>query len=101
MTGPSHNAKECVMGDRYPVGTLIDMARIPQEARARFLKELPSMLDNMQPMLTLRDTLGEAFKVNPVWIDDDKGMATVNVSVRNADGESRLVSSRSFKIDDQ
>ncbi len=64
---------------KYPIGSLFDMARIPEEARGRFLAELPVMLDMAAAQIAMGDALGFRIELDgaPHWIDDDLGQATV------------------------
>jgi hypothetical protein len=89
-------------GARYPIKTLWDMAAIPEEARGRFLAELPSILQSYREIDAACETLAEEARakapwflrwiVTPstaraalrkgagVWIDDDKKTATVRMA---------------------
>ena len=93
--------------NEYRVWTLADMARIPDEAMPRFLAELPVMLQTLKEIqarvpaiartaerpLWLRWASNENWEAiiargflnanRTVWIDDDKGVATV--TIRNGD----------------
>jgi len=79
----------------YSISTLQDMARIPVEAEARFLSELPGILAEVRRVQAVAAQFNEAFAgvMNfdlenagaPTWIDDDKGIGTV--TVRMPDGE--------------
>lgn len=78
-------------GNRYPIGTLEQMAAIPLEARGRFLAELPSMLDEMAKAVEMYaemnivfDGIGRVEMQTPEWIDDDKN--SVTHSLQTADG---------------
>lgn len=68
---------------QYKVETLVDMARIPEEALPRFLAELPDMIRMARPMVMLADASDGAFKLTipAVWIDDDKGEFSTSVEV--------------------
>lgn len=70
---------------RYKVETLVDMARIPEEALPRFLAELPEMLGFIRAMVKVTDAAGgeEFFKLSVpgVWIDDDKRTFETSVTV--------------------
>lgn len=68
------------MGKEYTVGTIQDMARIPEEALPRFLAELPVMLGyvrNLQNANSDLAGLGVAVDMGaPTWVDDDLQTAT-------------------------
>jgi hypothetical protein len=108
-------------GEKYPVGTIVEMARIPVEARARFLAELPAILNELPaieaalpemaqeahakiPSLLrwmispkkLAKAMGRQMVSRSFWVDDDKGTATVSMSV-SAGHEPFF--SRSVKMD--
>ncbi|GEM_PF-5356587 len=94
---------------RYKIGTLDQMAAIPEEALPRFLAELPDILQMVRDVTEAASTLGAQaresapwwLKVLPAsafeqsfkrslasaseWVDDDKGVATV--SMRSAPGQ--------------
>ncbi len=63
---------------RYPVGTLTEMAAIPDDALPRFLSELPSMIASIKQVLAAAHEANSAAGgdilalacPNPVWIDD-------------------------------
>lgn len=67
----------------YPVGTIFEMAAIPEEAFPRFLSELPEMVAMLRRMLAMNvelETFGAKIEPQtPVWIDDDKGTGTVRI----------------------
>ncbi len=75
----------------YPVGTIHQMAAIPVEAQARFLAELPSLLEQVRHMNRIKAQFeaqfGKSMKLNledagdPTWIDDDLGTATISVEL--------------------
>lgn len=77
----------------YPTNSLIDMARIPEEALPRFLAELPAILAELRPVAAMLDALPEDVRAelagmvttNPVWVDDDKGLVQFKVT---AEGEA-------------
>lgn len=93
---------------RYKIGTLDQMAAIPEEALPRFIAELPDILQMVRDVAEAAPELGaqarekapwwlkvlpasafeQSFKRSLVsaseWVDDDKGLATV--SMRSAPG---------------
>lgn len=74
----------------YPVDTLEQMARIPAEARGRFLAELPAILDHAAALVGLKDALGEVANVDlsgAEWVDDDKNLRTINTIVSDETGQ--------------
>lgn len=97
-------------GERYPVRSVIDMARIPPQAWGRLASELPAMLACVAPLVALYDGLRETGQDVPDeaydalirkmdWIDDDKGTATVSMKLGTDDGEIDLGSAH-FSIRD-
>lgn len=79
---------------KYPVLTLFDMAKIPEEALPRFIQELPYLLDAARE---IEEAAGYPQKIiemeliltdqKPSWIDDDKGTFSIHLEV---DGEVML-----------
>lgn len=73
----------------YPVGTIFEMASIPEEAFPRFLAELPDLIAYLRHMQAMNDMLiPEGVQVEfeaPTWTDDDKRMANINITT--PDGE--------------
>lgn len=74
----------------YPIGTLYDMADIPEEAMPRFLAELPLILADVKRVKIMMGGFNEAFNgmmamraEQPSWVDDDLGVCNMTV---NADG---------------
>jgi hypothetical protein len=91
----------------YSCGTLAEMARIPVEARPRFLAELPAILDAINQVTEAAETMADRadwkwpFSLLPAqfrrrlfiaaimakhshrytWIDDDKGLCRFRVMV--------------------
>ncbi len=89
----------------YPCNTIADMARIPAEARPRFLAELPVLLESIRQVQEAADAMAEralwpwplsllpeSFRRRTVarslarfhtssitWVDDDKGLLNVRV----------------------
>ena len=65
----------------YPVGTIFEMAAIPEEAFPRFMAELPEMVSMLRQMLAINEMLkavgAEIEPQTPNWIDDDKRTGTV------------------------
>ena len=86
--------------ERYPALTLFDMARIPEEALPRFIRELPYLLDAARE---IEEAAGYPQKLiemeliftdqKPVWVDDDKETFSIHIEV---DGE--VVLNRSGKM---
>lgn len=66
-------------GNRYPVETFRDMARIPEEAVPRFLAELPEMLEYARTILALTDGAKVDCEIPAVWIDDEERTAEVSI----------------------
>lgn len=71
---------------KYPIGTLFQMAEIPEEALPRFLAELPAIIAQTRSFLQAQRAFNAAFvrdlalsTVEPSWIDDDKGQASLTV----------------------
>ena len=59
---------------RYPIATLLDMARVPEEALPRLLAELPAMLAVLRQVMAINDAAG-AMLIQPgatVWVDDGR-----------------------------
>lgn len=73
----------------YPVGTIFEMAAIPEEAFPRFLAELPDLIAYLRHAKAMNDMLvPEGVQVEfetPTWTDDDKRMANINITT--PDGE--------------
>ena len=68
--------------NRYPVGTVFEMAAIPAEARQRFLAEFPEMLATIDAIRTaqgLFEGIAEVEFQTPTWIDDGEGMKTITL----------------------
>ena|GEM_PF-5077875 len=67
----------------YPVGTIFEMAAIPEEAFPRFLAELPEIVGMLRHMLAMNEhleALGAEIKPQaPTWVDDDKCTGTVRI----------------------
>lgn len=70
--------------NQYPVGTIFDMAAIPEEAFPRFLAELPDLMAYIRHMTAMNDMLipeGARIELEtPVWVDDDKRTANITIS---------------------
>lgn len=100
------------MADRYPITTLAQMADIPEEAMPRFLAELPAILKTIRQLKAAAPDLAAGVKAKApwwarwlitadvtrlaieksrgmAWIDDDKGLATVTLAMR--EGEAPLL----------
>ncbi len=90
------------MSAEYPIDTLAQMAAIPAEARARFLSELPSILETATAMNTMGALLPDGMEVvsgkGAVWIDDDLGTTTVTLGVEGRDGAFEEISKTTFKM---
>lgn len=72
--------------EKYPVGTIFEMAAIPIEARARFLDELPDMLAKIDGILDANKMLAGIATINiqtPIWVDDNKGTRTISMTSEN------------------
>lgn len=68
---------------QYPVGTIWDMALIPDEALPRFLAELPAMLQYVNSTKLINEMLegvAEVIPQAPIWVDDGKRDRTVTVT---------------------
>lgn len=78
----------------YPVGTIFEMAAIPEEAFPRFLAELPDLIAYLRHMQAMNDMLiPEGVEVQletPTWTDDDKRMANISISA----GDEEIASMR-------
>lgn len=93
---------------RYPITTLAQMADIPEEAMPRFLAELPAILATMRQWKAAAPDLAEQVRAKApwwsrwmitdrttglaiekcrrmTWIDDDKGLATVTLAMREGE----------------
>lgn len=96
--------------DRYPIGTIQEMARIPSPQRDRFLAELPAILASIADMEEAMPELAqEAHGKIPLplrwlisprslaasmarqmvskikWVDDDKGTGTLTMAVKSGE----------------
>jgi len=71
------------MNNQYPVGTILEMAAIPEEAFPRFVAELPEMVAMLRNMLAMNGVLealgGKIVPQAPIWVDDDKRTGTVTI----------------------
>lgn len=74
-------------GAGYAIGTLFDMAAIPEDAQLRFLAELPTILSETRRMLEIHAAFNAAMGGDaelslgvPEWIDDDLDQLTSTVS---------------------
>lgn len=71
---------------RYKIGTIEQMAAIPEEARGRFLTELPEILASVARAIEMHSVVNqvlgsEALTLGiPEWIDDTKGEASYTVT---------------------
>jgi hypothetical protein len=88
------------MSASYPIGTLEQMAAIPEEALPRFLAELPAILAEQREWTAisagLQVIVGDAGKVvpaSPEWIDDDLDQLTRSIAVGD-DVIAQIVTSR-------
>lgn len=82
-------------GESYPIGTLLDMAAIPDEALPRFLAELPTILSETRRMREAHKVLNALLEGDaevsfgiPEWIDDDLNQLTSTVTM----GEEEVAS---------
>lgn len=68
---------------QYPVGTIFEMAAIPADARARFLAELPEMLEMLdhfeEANAVLSEFGGALVPEPPIWVDDGKRTRTLTL----------------------
>ncbi len=87
------------MANEYQIRTIVDMARIPEEAVARFCAELPIMLNTARGLIAMMEELHAASMSPPVtdeaimqaiagarWVDDDKGNVDISVNAADEDG---------------
>lgn len=81
---------------KYPIGTIAEMAAIPEDARGRFLDELPEILSTVARAVEVHALVNEALGedalslTTPYWVDDDKGEATY--SLTESDSGERIFS---------
>lgn len=87
------------MGAEYPCMTIVDIARIPEEAFERFHAEFPVMVRTVRGLIEMYTVLHaegaipsaddaailEAMK-GGLWVDDDLGNVTANVAGKSEDG---------------
>ncbi|TZG25627.1 hypothetical protein [Sphingomonas montanisoli] len=86
--------------NRYRVHSLLDLARVPEDALPRLMAELPALLTAMRPMALLIDAMkasgedvteAEAALVQSCeWIDDTKGELTINARVQTGDDRKEV-----------
>lgn len=96
-------------GERYCIATLRDMASIPDEAQARFVAELPAILRTLRQVERAVDDLAAEMRAKApwwlrrlppswfraailntrglIWVDDDKGTATICARLRDGGAE--------------
>ena len=77
----------------YPMGTLYEMADIPDEAMPRFLAELPLILADVKRVKIMMGGFNEAFNgmmamraEQPTWVDDNLGECNMTVSADGVEG---------------
>jgi hypothetical protein len=72
------------MSNTYKIGTLEDIAAIPEEALPRFLEELPHMLAGLRRTMALRSSLPEGVIIIPAkpiaWTDDGVHEGAIRVT---------------------
>ena len=72
------------MSKRYPIDTLINMSKIPEEARERFLAELPYVLAQMAAFFDACEIVGGVLDSletkSLIWVDDDANTTQVTVN---------------------
>ena len=76
---------------KYPVGTLADMAAIPEDRLHAFIAELPAMLASLRGLLKASEALeamglAKITQGTPTWCDDGETFGTVTLSEQNDDG---------------
>jgi hypothetical protein len=75
------------MANKYKIGTIEDMAAIPEEALPRFLEELPDMLAMLRACAALKAALSEGvINLSPepiTWIDDGAHNRSVRISIQD------------------
>lgn len=67
---------------QYPVGTIFEMAAIPEEAWPRFIAELPSILRHVSAtalVAKILDGVAEIEARPPIWVDDGEQNRTIIV----------------------
>lgn len=76
----------------YAIGTVWDMAAIPEEAMPRFLAELPAIIAEARRMISLTPQfadMGYRLKLEAsdglVWVDDDKRSTTTTLTLPDGD----------------
>lgn len=74
----------------YPIGTLQEIAKIPDEALPRFLWELPEILKAVRQSVEMVEGLSKITGIEiqsdvPKWIDDDLGQS--HITFKKPDGE--------------
>lgn len=65
----------------YPIGNLLDMAKIPEDRVPAFLEEMPKILRHMRAFLELQKSIppehAKATLKAATWVDDGKPAETV------------------------
>lgn len=73
---------------KYRVDTILNMARIPEEAMPRFLAELPSILKYLRATAKLQDTLdpriAKLISKEAIWVDDGKNDKRTTVEISSS-----------------
>ena len=78
-------------GATYPVNNLVEMARIPADARERMLASLPALLDHLAAQLPAMDKLAQCAggvhvgPANLTWTDDDDDTTRTSITIRGED----------------
>jgi len=83
----------------YDVRTIVGIARLPEDAFDRFLREFPIMVETIRGHIVLLEGLNQLAGAEPLtdaqmleaihglrWIDDDKGNVSINISAQDASG---------------
>jgi hypothetical protein len=102
----THIQEEPMSHPVYKVGTMLDIARIPEEALPRFIKELPEMLGMLREVDTFHKATASAAGPQKAadmiaeseqhllsgleWIDDGREDFQVRVTARTEDGSETL-----------
>lgn len=89
------------MANSYPIGTLRDMAAIPEDALPRFLAELPTILREARGFFDMQEKfnaefgdIGQMQAGVPSWVDDDLDQMTARFTV---DGEDEPFATTTVK----
>lgn len=69
----------------YKVATILDIARIPEEALPRFIEELPSIVEYLRPYAAIEHTLdpekAQLLTEAALWVDDGKNEHSASIRV--------------------